>query len=102
MVIVLVANGVTPVQCMLHGTAGTRQGSWDRDLLHRLEPVHEGCDLADVPVGQKAPPSRHAGISYAVLDDPEELALVPFTAVPGELRRRWVEGRAEAPRGFPR
>src|SRR4029079_14097999 len=64
-------------------------GLWDR---HRVESLHQRCHLTDVAAGKQTPPSGHGGITDAVLDDPEEFALPPFTSMPGELRPRRAEG----------
>jgi hypothetical protein len=54
-------------------------GLWDR---HRVESLHQRCNLTDVVVGKQTPPSGHGGITDTVLDDPEEFALTPLSPFP--------------------
>src|SRR5437899_903836 len=65
---------------------------------HHVEPLHERGDLADVVIREERRPGRHRGVANAVLDDPEELALAPFTLTAREKRCGWVERRPERAR----
>ncbi len=79
------ANGVSPAAAMSRPVAASGSTDQRKVAIGRGveigQPLEEGDQRPDFVVALLRHPGGHAGVFDAVLDDPEQLAVVPFLAV---------------------